>query len=100
MTAAAHCFNHPERLAAARCPECRNSFCRECVTEHDGRLSCATCLRKQKSADVQRVTWRRHLAVPAMAVAALCGSWLLFYTTGWWLENLTAPPPAAKTVGR
>lgn len=30
----------------ARCPECRRFFCRECVTEHDDQLLCASCLRK------------------------------------------------------
>jgi hypothetical protein len=100
MTAAAHCFNHPERLAAARCPECRNSFCRECVTEHEGRLSCAACLRKHPTAAVQRVPFLRHLALPTMAVAALLGSWLLFYTAGWWLENLTMPAPSEKVTQR
>jgi len=39
------CFNHAEREAAARCPECGRCFCRECVTEHDDRLLCAACLR-------------------------------------------------------
>lgn len=39
------CFNHGSREAAARCPECRRHFCRECVTEHEDRLLCASCQR-------------------------------------------------------
>ena len=39
------CFQHSSREAVARCPECRRFFCRECVTEHDGRLLCAACLK-------------------------------------------------------
>ena len=38
------CRNHEHREAACRCPECRGYFCRECVTEHDGRLLCTNCL--------------------------------------------------------
>lgn len=38
------CFNHDTREAVARCPECRNFFCRECITEHEGRVVCASCL--------------------------------------------------------
>lgn len=41
------CFNHGSREAAARCPECGRFFCRECVTEHDDRVLCASCIAKQ-----------------------------------------------------
>jgi hypothetical protein len=38
------CFNHAQREAVARCPECRGYFCRECITEHHDRVICAACL--------------------------------------------------------
>ena len=95
MISAAWCFNHTDRFAAARCLDCSRSYCRECVTEHDGRLVCVACLRKRSPATAQHRSWRRWLALPVMAAAALCGSWLLFYTAGWWLEQITAPAPAA-----
>ncbi len=38
------CRNHAQREAAGRCPECERFFCRECLTEHEGRVLCATCL--------------------------------------------------------
>ena len=41
------CFNHSGREAAARCLECKNFFCPECITEHDGRLTCSNCLYKE-----------------------------------------------------
>lgn len=40
------CFNHATREAVARCPECRQFYCRECVTEHEDRLICSACLKK------------------------------------------------------
>lgn len=40
------CLNHAAREAVARCPECRQFFCRECITEHDDRVICANCLKK------------------------------------------------------
>ncbi len=40
------CFNHEFREAVARCPECGRFFCRECVTEHEDRVLCASCLKK------------------------------------------------------
>ena len=40
------CLNHAAREAVARCPECRQYFCRECITEHDDRVICAACLKK------------------------------------------------------
>lgn len=38
------CSLHPDRGAAARCPSCGYFFCGECITEHEGRLVCASCL--------------------------------------------------------
>ena len=32
------CLHHPAREAVALCPECRRFYCRECVTEHAGRM--------------------------------------------------------------
>jgi hypothetical protein len=40
------CYNHAAREAAARCPECGRFFCRECVSEHEDRVLCASCLAK------------------------------------------------------
>lgn len=40
------CFNHATREAVARCPECSQFFCRECITEHDDRVICSACLKK------------------------------------------------------
>lgn len=39
-----NCLLHPDRKAAARCPECGDVFCRECVTEHSGKYLCIKCL--------------------------------------------------------
>ncbi len=40
------CFNHESREAVARCPECGRFFCRECITEHEDRVLCASCLSR------------------------------------------------------
>jgi hypothetical protein len=42
----ARCLFHPLREAAARCPHCGGTFCRECVTDEDGKLACPPCLRR------------------------------------------------------
>ena len=41
------CLNHMLREAVARCPECGRFFCRECITEHEDKVLCASCLRKR-----------------------------------------------------
>lgn len=38
------CLMHASRPAAARCPSCGAFYCAECITEHEGRLTCARCL--------------------------------------------------------
>ena len=79
------CFNHRNREAAARCPECRRFFCRECVTEHDDKVICATCL-KGLTAD-GRSTQQRLRAVSwfFQFLAGLALVWGLFYGAGQFL---------------
>jgi hypothetical protein len=79
------CLLHPLREAAARCPSCREFFCRECVTEHEARFICASCLRKLVAARGEKKTARTVLAAAFAAVrlcAALVLVWLAFYLVG------------------
>ena len=77
------CWTHPAREAAARCPSCTRFYCRECVTEHDGRLLCAGCLR----ASIERASGKARSPRRASAVlgkgvqlaAGLAVAWLFFY---------------------
>ena len=80
------CWNHESREAVCRCPECGNSFCRECVTEHEARLLCAACLNslalaRQQSRPAKRGGLRR-LAPVGMAVAGILLAWLVFFGAG------------------
>jgi len=76
------CFNHALREAAARCPRCRRYFCRECVTEHAGRMTCAQCLRTL----THPASAKRRLAAGALKCAtSLLGlfvAWTFFYYLG------------------
>lgn len=73
------CFNHPRREAAALCPECKRYFCRECVTDHEDRVLCASCLKALKK-DKGR---KRGILAPALrlsqAVFGIVITWLFFY---------------------
>lgn len=83
------CNVHPQREAAARCPECRNYFCRECVTEHGDRAICATCLRRLARAGAKRR--RLPLRAAGRAVQVLLGilaAWFFFYVAGEFLASL------------
>lgn len=75
------CFNHAQREAVARCPVCANFFCRECITEHDGRMICARCLLPSQTP--QR---KRRLAAAALrSIQVLAGVlvlWLVFFLVG------------------
>jgi hypothetical protein len=76
------CFNHSAREAAARCPECRRFFCRECVAEHDDRIICASCLKKivapgpAKSRSFSSVARCIQLAVGILV------AWFFFFIIG------------------
>jgi len=76
------CFNHAQREAVARCPQCRSFFCRECITEHDDRVICAACLAKlvRKSA-LPRRTFARLLHAFQCLVGIML-VWFVFYMIG------------------
>jgi hypothetical protein len=76
------CFNHFQREAVARCVECRQFFCRECVAEHDDRIVCATCLGKlarRPPARTRRVAGLLRLGQCVIGVILL---WCFFYLCG------------------
>ena len=76
------CFNHSLREAAARCPECGQFYCRECITEHDDRVLCAACLRRLAHPPLAR---RRGFlgAVRVLQLGAgVFLAWLFFYFLG------------------
>jgi hypothetical protein len=81
------CDNHANREAAARCPRCERFFCRECVTEHDGRVICADCL----TAETQTETPSRSSAAAGLYMAAIAGimiAWGAYYYLGRFLLSL------------
>lgn len=89
------CFNHPGREAVARCPECGRFFCRECVSEHEDRLLCASCLERLVAAP----GGSRTLAWSFPVIQALVGFlllWLSFYSVG---RLLIAIPSSFHDLG-
>jgi hypothetical protein len=86
--AAQKCFNHRSREAAARCPECRRTFCRECVTEHEGRAVCAACLRRLASGRGRAASGLDAALLAARCLLGFAGLWLLFYAVGQGLLRL------------
>ena len=76
------CFNHGVREAVARCPECGQFFCRECITEHDDRVICAACLNK-----LTHVSGRRSMALAGLMrltnfIVGLLIAWFFFFLIG------------------
>ena len=105
--AAERCRNHADREAAARCPDCRRHFCRECVTEHEGRMVCAACIAPPRTADVAAPRRRfagafRTAAARGLRVAAgLLAAWTSFYLLGQvltlWRDSGHAVPAATAS---
>jgi hypothetical protein len=94
----ARCSVHPQREAAARCPECRGFFCRECVTEHGERAICASCLRRLAGAGAER----RRLPLRAVGravqlVLGILAAWFFFYAVG---EILASFPDSFHETSR
>ena len=96
---AQRCTYHAHREAVARCPSCHHFYCRECITEHESRMLCATCLSRQAGSRrgqrrVRRVF--RALTTPLALVTGLVAAWLFFQLLGAMLVRL----PAAFHDGR
>jgi hypothetical protein len=84
------CYNHAEREAVARCPECRRFFCRECVVEHETRVLCTPCLGRIASGQTAA---RRRLRLIWRSAQFLFGFlllWTFFYVLGQSLLELPA----------
>jgi hypothetical protein len=76
------CLIHADRKAVARCPSCANYFCRECVTEHEGRFLCSNCLQR-RSAPIEPA--QRTVGRFAAAIGIIIGiavAWFFFYVIG------------------
>jgi hypothetical protein len=76
------CFNHALREAVARCPECKQFFCRECVTEHEDRVLCSVCLKKlTRQPLTQRQVFTRLFHVARCGLGILV-AWYFFFLIG------------------
>ena len=85
------CFNHATREAVARCPSCGQSFCRECITEHEDRVICAACLRKLTRVPLLQRRGFASVIRGAQCLVGLVAAWFFFYLIG---EILLALPSA------
>jgi hypothetical protein len=61
---------------------CLRYFCRECVTEHEDRVLCAECLKKEVARESVRPGGFRRLLRGLLPVAGLLIAWLFFYALG------------------
>jgi hypothetical protein len=92
-----HCWNHEGREAACRCPSCGRAYCRECVSEHEGRLLCAACLSGLAARRGPQPGSFRKLAPPAMIAMGILFAWLVYWAAGASLiglvDRLSKEPP-------
>ncbi len=87
--AAQRCHFHLDREAVARCPECGGFFCRECVTEHDDRVVCASCLKKLAQKTGERPARFAPVFRAAQIAFGVLVLWMFFYFAG---RTLLATP--------
>ena len=76
------CFNHALREAAARCPECGHCYCRECITEHEDRVICATCLGKIARRPLTQRAGFVYVVRSLQVLFGLATACLFFYLVG------------------
>ncbi|MGN6553873.1 MAG: rhomboid family protein [Verrucomicrobiota bacterium] len=83
------CFNHAAREAAARCPECKQFFCRECITEHDDRVLCTACLRKLARVPLTKRAGFVGVMRGVQCLAGILIAWFFFFLIGEGLVRLS-----------
>src|SRR2546430_17055349 len=76
------CLNHSFREAVARCPGCKQYFCRECVTEHEDRGLRAACLKKLTRSGSARRFRVGQLAVSVQGLFGVLTAGWFFYCAG------------------
>jgi hypothetical protein len=85
------CFNHALREAVARCPECKQFFCRECITEHEDRVVCAACLKKLAQVPLAKRPAFVGFVRFFQCAAGILVAWFFFFLIG---ESLLRLPDA------
>jgi hypothetical protein len=76
------CFNHKDREAVARCPECGRYFCRECITEHEDRVLCASCLAKTTQKSSHGLSRLSRFFRTIQVIIGVILLWIFFYYMG------------------
>ena len=83
----ARCLFHPLREAAARCPHCGGTFCRECVTDEEGKLACPPCLRRMARPPAPKLSIARRFRQVFAGLAALVSLTALIFAMLQWRVN-------------
>ena len=76
------CLHHSTREAAARCPECAQFFCRECITEHEDRVICSACLARLVHAKEKPQRSFAHVWQIGAAFLGVFVAWMFFFLIG------------------
>jgi hypothetical protein len=89
------CALHELREAAGRCPECARYYCRECLTEHDGRVICSSCLaallkKEDAATSTFGTSWIRPIIELSGLGLGLLAAWFYFYALGSFLTRYPA----------
>ena len=87
------CLVHPDRPASARCPSCGTFYCGECITEHDGRLTCARCLAEEHREEA-RPARKTRLSLPLMPAIHLATGLTILWLTYYAIAQILLSVPA------
>ncbi len=79
---ARRCLRHHQREAVALCPQCGHYFCRECISEHQGRILCSRCLNTFAVDAPRSRRWAGRFGDLLGAVSGLMFLWMAFYYFG------------------
>jgi hypothetical protein len=82
---------HDTREAVGRCVACEGGFCRECITEHEGKLYCAPCFARR--VDASKKGAKRADGKKLRAIVLTAGSVFFLVVAFYLLGRLVSAVP-------
>ena len=76
------CFNHFERESVAICTACKNSFCRECVSFYEEKMTCSNCIKSKIKSKKDKLYNKASVLTVFVLLLFLSAGLLFFYFLG------------------
>lgn len=82
------CFNHEARESVAQCKICGQTFCRECISLIDNKMTCSGCVSGNVNEEATIKKDHSLLILCTLVITGSISGFFLFYLLARFLTNL------------